>query len=300
MKLSSLLAREKSDLFGIGSTLSIVTMVTLNNLISLYKQSNQTEVDQTSKTILLIFGLFFLFNLLGNMYRAMNVNTTIYSLILPINLLPEWKYCSFCEQNAPARSFHCFTCNKCILKRHNHCVFLGSCIGLKNMRFYLLFMVHVWLGLIVSLIINLDYYVNFTHEFDFKHIFMFFMPLFAFGLGMISLYELFIIFSNAITLILTFLLLFYMILNFTMALYNQTWHERAKNIKIYDLCWKQNLIETFGYTWVQAFLNPFSAIRLPSDGTSFKTNIRNVNSSVNEQSNSNSLFRRRDFNTNII
>lgn len=309
MKLLKILSkREKGDLFAMGFTLTLMLMVTLNNFTSLYQQFDPTK-DNTNSFFLLIIGSFFLFNVVGNLYRAITTDTSIYSLVLPIVLLPGWKYCSFCEQNAPPRSFHCFTCNRCILKRHNHCLFLGTCAGLKNMRFYLLFIVHVWLGLLISNTINYNYYITFMHEIDIKHLFIFFMPLFAFALGMISLYELFVAFTNALSMILSLLLFFYLIMNLTMAQRNQTWHERAKQIKIYDIGWKQNLIETFGYNWLQAFINPFSLLKLPSDGITYKLNVNinntsTTNNNINTTNNNNdNLYRRRDLlmnTTNII
>lgn len=313
MKLFAFLAkREKPDLFAMGFTTCLILMVSTNNLISIYKQLNNTEnseienekSSQTTVYGVLIIGLFFLFNVVGNLYRAMTTDTSIYSLVLPVILLRDWKYCSFCEQNSPPRAFHCFSCRRCVLKRHNHCMFMGTCAGLRNMRFYLLFMVHVWLGLLVSIYINWQYYVDLVHTFDFKHVFIFFMPLFAFALGIIGLYELFISFTNAINVILSLLLFFYMLINFIMAARNQTWHERAKLIDTYDLGWKQNLIETFGYNWFQASVNPFALIRLPSNGTSYMTKAHSaVNYNVDEAqtviiNDSTTSHRRRDFNTN--
>ncbi|KAJ4811778.1 S-acyltransferase [Rhynchospora pubera] len=53
----------------------------------------------------------------------------------------EWT-CGYCNVYQPPRSKHCHECDKCVLQFDHHCVWLGTCIGLKNhCRFwwYLLF-----------------------------------------------------------------------------------------------------------------------------------------------------------------
>ncbi len=66
-----------------------------------------------------------------------------------------------------------------------------------------------------------------------------------------------------------------------MILRGQTWHERTKNITIYNLTPRENLIEVFGYNWLIALLNPFSRIKLPSDGTKFRKKINEQNYNYN-------------------
>ena len=75
-------------------------------------------------------------------------------------------------------------------------------------------------------------------------------------------------------------------------------------VKIKNKKKKQNLIETFGYNWFQASVNPFALIRLPSNGTSYMTKAHSaVNYNVDEAqtviiNDSTTSHRRRDFNTN--
>jgi hypothetical protein len=108
MKLTNILLRyeqfmksDKGDKVGVVSTLGLITLVTVNGLLALYQQLN--ESNSINILTLLCVGIFLLFNVLGNMFRAVSVDTTINSIDLPTVLLPEWRYCSFCEQNAPPR-----------------------------------------------------------------------------------------------------------------------------------------------------------------------------------------------------
>lgn len=39
----------------------------------------------------------------------------------------------------PERSHHCRACKKCVLKMDHHCVWIGTCVGEKNLKFFFLF-----------------------------------------------------------------------------------------------------------------------------------------------------------------
>ena len=104
MKLLKLVEMlDLSDKIGVISTLGLISVVTTNCLITLY--NNSFNEDNNSFALFLI-GIWILFNVLGNMYKAISVDTTISSIDLPTVLLPEWRYCSFCEQNAPPRCMY--------------------------------------------------------------------------------------------------------------------------------------------------------------------------------------------------
>lgn len=93
----------------------------------------------------------------------------------------------------------------------------------------------------------------------------------------------------------------YVLMNYKMAFSGQTWHENAKNIKIYDLGWTQNAREALGSNWLMALLSPFSQQKLATDGTRFRQNIMSGdksqanNTSFNKETEG--TFRRRDLNT---
>ena len=90
--LKKIIPREKADRFGVGATLFLISLVCINGIHKLSKTIN----DHPNYSVIIFFSAFYtLFNVLGNMYKAITTDTTIYSIENPpINLLEEWRYCS--------------------------------------------------------------------------------------------------------------------------------------------------------------------------------------------------------------
>ncbi|TPX06928.1 uncharacterized protein E0L32_011152 [Thyridium curvatum] len=54
----------------------------------------------------------------------------------------ELRFCKKCQARKPDRAHHCSTCRRCVLKMDHHCPWLASCIGLRNHKAFLLFLVY--------------------------------------------------------------------------------------------------------------------------------------------------------------
>jgi len=57
------------------------------------------------------------------------------------DILVKCKYCVTCHMIRPPRSSHCAICSNCIFTLDHHCPFLSTCIGMRNYRFFILFLI---------------------------------------------------------------------------------------------------------------------------------------------------------------
>jgi hypothetical protein len=70
-------------------------------------------------------------------------------------------FCDTCNIVRPPRAFHCSYCDFCIEIHDHHCPWMGTCIGLRNLRYFIAFLFRAaTLALFACLIIGYHEYSN--------------------------------------------------------------------------------------------------------------------------------------------
>lgn len=73
---------------------------------------------------------------------------------LTVKSTGDARYCKKCQARKPDRAHHCSTCRRCVLKMDHHCPWLATCVGLRNYKPFLLFLIYTtifcWLSFAVT------------------------------------------------------------------------------------------------------------------------------------------------------
>eukprot|EP01061_Rhynchopus_euleeides_P038368 TRINITY_DN65860_c0_g1_i1.p1 TRINITY_DN65860_c0_g1~~TRINITY_DN65860_c0_g1_i1.p1 ORF type:complete len:320 (+),score=65.00 TRINITY_DN65860_c0_g1_i1:51-962(+) len=59
-------------------------------------------------------------------------------------------WCRKCDAPRPFRAHHCPLCGHCVLKMDHHCPWINQCVGHYNHKYFVLFLVYLWLSVAVA------------------------------------------------------------------------------------------------------------------------------------------------------
>ena len=73
-------------------------------------------------------------------------------------------HCKTCKILRPPRSFHCEDCDVCVEVHDHHCPWVGTCIGHRNVRFFIFFLFWTATHALNIFIVSLVLYINTDFE----------------------------------------------------------------------------------------------------------------------------------------
>ncbi|KAG9445176.1 hypothetical protein H6P81_016516 [Aristolochia fimbriata] len=92
---------------------------------------------------------------------APETGATMWSSSDGIERRPVVGYCSRCQNSKPPRCHHCSVCQRCILKMDHHCVWVVNCVGARNYKFFLLFLLYTFLEATLDTLSLVPHFVKF-------------------------------------------------------------------------------------------------------------------------------------------
>ncbi|XP_019865002.1 probable palmitoyltransferase ZDHHC24 [Aethina tumida] len=215
-------------------------------------------------------GTYILWNIVTNFVALQLCDTSIRGRLMPSNPGKSWRFCSVCESFAPPRSWHCQVCDVCILKRDHHCIFISYCIGHDNLRYFIMFVLYMFIATVYASYYNLMFIwevVPFDYSWKtlFKIIFPFAVLFIDFTHNQAYVVVSLIIIIGAIF---CGVLLFYHTSNMLKA---QVTKERNKSLNEYDRGVWNNIKDVLGDKWYLVWLSPFIKSSLDQDGINWIT-----------------------------
>ncbi|KAK0089536.1 hypothetical protein PV325_006869 [Microctonus aethiopoides] len=242
------------------------------------------EVDSLWYFIHFIFGNFLMINIVGNFTYTILSDTSIRHLILSIKnakIKNGWRFCSSCEAVAPPRSWHCQICNTCILKRDHHCIFTGCCIGHNNHRYFLMFILYLFIATTYSFFYN-NYYIWNKINFEFPlSIVKIIFPLAIFVFGFDDSWEQFYLMLYIVSVVGMCFTGALCIYHFHLMITGSVAYERNHGNHKYNLGWRHNIEDALGKRWFITWLFPYINSQLVNDGLLWNTNSSWMNNSKN-------------------
>lgn len=65
--------------------------------------------------------------------------------------------CTTCKTLKVPRSRHCSICDRCVLVNDHHCIWLNTCVGLHNFKYFLVFLVSIIVIFVYGFVLNLRF-----------------------------------------------------------------------------------------------------------------------------------------------
>eukprot|EP00164_Ancoracysta_twista_P007387 GFYU01010476.1.p1 GENE.GFYU01010476.1~~GFYU01010476.1.p1 ORF type:complete len:315 (+),score=20.52 GFYU01010476.1:261-1205(+) len=131
-------------MFGPDTKTCTVTWLVLLVPLVLYSGLVAVEVAQTFHVVVALIPVVLGVICMGYMLRTMSMDPGIVP-VLPKSYVHDdldsrdgYIFCKTCNNFRPPRASHCRDCGVCVERHDHHCPMMGTCIGSRNMRYFIL------------------------------------------------------------------------------------------------------------------------------------------------------------------
>nr|XP_018914307.1 PREDICTED: probable palmitoyltransferase ZDHHC24 [Bemisia tabaci] len=264
-----LIPRNLSDLFSIIFLLIMIPLVYYFEIFVVLPQLHDCCFS-VWYILHFVFGTFTLLNVVSNYVATIVIDTSVKNNIVSSSH-PDDELCSVCRIPVPPRSWHCRRCDDCILKQDHHCIFVGTCIGHFNHRYFIWLLFFMFIMTVHGSYLNVFYVKENFHCSPFLFMKVLFPVLFLiFGFDeRVNHSALILIVTNFVGMIVTGLLLWY---HCKLILQGTTCHENRRKDFSYHASPKENIKRVLGERWHLTWISAFISSKLPERGDLWKLN----------------------------
>ncbi|GET89939.1 hypothetical protein, conserved [Leishmania tarentolae] len=125
-----------SDFLNGAIPMVITIILIISNMALVWHQVGWCEYIFTLCMLATTFTMHFL---------TMSIDPGIYPRLCsgekdPLEGHTQLVFCKECQLRRPPRCAHCYQCNVCVLEHDHHCSILGGCVGIRNLRWFTLYL----------------------------------------------------------------------------------------------------------------------------------------------------------------
>ncbi|CAD8057552.1 unnamed protein product [Paramecium primaurelia] len=70
------------------------------------------------------------------------------------------RFCSTCNIQRPPKASHCRECNHCVDGFDHHCYWVGTCIGIRNWRYFVYFLIAAFSAPLLAFLVGIVLFIN--------------------------------------------------------------------------------------------------------------------------------------------